>query len=429
MKLTYLLAFVTVAIFIGLVFFNKRPRRFYISFVFFLFPLMDLPITPAEWGSFKVFDGISYISFFILFKDFKHIGKRSGTYVLLLGVLIISLLIGSLNSDNVRNSLIHILSIFPIFIYSRTLIYECSINEEFQKNIIWLLKFIAIVSIIFLVVQLFVGLDFTFYSELNRNTEVDSGLRYPSFFSEPQKFGHFLAMLSFIFLINEKQIQIPATKNYLLFGLMILGIISTGGRSAFMGLFAGIIFLFILLGYQFRTIIISIFLIGSIIILNFFNSLVVLNRSQEFDRDFSFRASLWDEAYTIYKSHPLFGIGIGNFKNYAIAHSNNYFINTENEVIFFDQPESGYLMILTETGTLGFLISFFFIISPVYTKCKNYFKGKKELKSFFFIAAILSWMVSFVSLYSLYDKRILIVLITLVCLLMLKRKSKPDYEL
>lgn len=428
MKLTYILAFATVLVFILLFLFSKAPRRFYILFVFFFFPLIDLPITPPNWGSLKVFDGISYVAFFVLIKDFRWSGKQANVYWTLFCLLIIVMIVGSIQSDYVNNSLISILNIFPIFIYSKTLLTECSENELFEKKLIQYLKYTAIFSMIFLIIQIFVGLHFTFYSDLNKNTQDTNGFRYTGYFQDPQKFGQFLAMASFLFLINDEQIKKPRLKNYFFFILIVMGLVATGGRSAFIGLFGGMFLLFWVLDSQFKKNLIIAFLLGGILVAIFSNSLVILNRSKTISNDLSYRASLWEEAFNIYKNHPLWGIGFGNFKKNAISHSDNFYITPENEVIFFDQPESGYWKLLTETGTFGFTIFLLFIIIPIFSRCRNYIKGNSDLKIFFFIAALLSWLVSFTSLYSLSDKRILIVVISLVCLLIFAKKNSLIYE-
>lgn len=427
MKPTYILAFASLVIFLTLFVFSKNPRRFYILFIFFFFPLIDLPVTPAAWGSFKVFDAISYMSFLVLAKDFWNIDKKYNVYFFLSCLLICSLLIGSLNSDYIKNSLVRIFSIFPIFIFVKSLINECVQDDKFQQKIVWYLKLIAIISIVFLLIQILTGLNFTFYSKINQNTTEGAGIRYPSFFQEPQKFGQFLAILIFLFLINNFQIKKPKLKNYLFFSFIVFGIVASGGRSAFIGLFAGLFLLFFILGPQFKMIVIATILIGFILFLNFSNSLLILKRSESFSGDLSYRSSIWNEAFKIFESKPLFGIGIGNYKPFAISNSKNYYITADKDVIFFDQPESGYLMILSETGGIGFILVFSLLLIPVISTLRYHNHVRKNLKLFFFIAGIFSWLVSFASLYSLSDKRVLIVLITLIAFVIFEN-MKLNYE-
>jgi len=377
---------------------------------------MDLPISPPNWGSLKVFEAISYISLFLNLGDFKSYKKTHKIYHILFGLLLLVLFLGSLNSEFISNSLVNILSVFPIFIYSKSIINECNSDNEFPKKVIQGLKLVASISIIFLIIQIIVGLEFTFYSELNRNTLNNDSIRYPSFFPDPQKYQQFLAMLSFLFLINDKQIGQPYFKNYLLFIIVFIAMLATGSRAAMLGFLSGILLIFFALGLRSRfTIFIISIMVGSLFISSF-DSLLILKRSETFNDDYEFRTSLWAEAYNIYKDHPLLGIGIGNYQNFSFTRSNNYYISEEGDVIYYDS-ESGYLKMLSETGSLGFIISFLFIIIPIFYSVKNIFNGNKNLIVHVFLASILSWLVSFVSLYSLYDRRILILVITFVCLL------------
>lgn len=389
---------------------------------------MDLPIVPPNWGSLKVFDLISYISFFVLCKDFNSYKKKHLIYHIIFCALILVLLLGSLNSDFISNSLLRILSIFPIFIYSKLMINECYGDTVFQKKVIQSLKFAVLLSIVFLVIQIIVGLKFSFYVELNRNTLNIHGIRYPSFFHDPQKYQQFLVLLSFIFLINDKNIRQPNFKNYILFFVIVVAMLTTGGRSAMIGLWAGLILLFFVLGQRHRIIMfVSLVTIG-IIVVNFSDSLLIFQRSENFSNDIDFRYILWQEAFNIYKDHPIFGIGLGNYENYSFNISQVWYISAENDVVFLGGPESGYMTILSETGTLGFIISFLFILTPIFSSVNGFLNGNRNLIIFIFISSILSWLVSFVSLDSLSDKRILIPVITFICLIISSNFTNPKFN-
>jgi O-antigen ligase len=427
MKLDHLLPLITVVFFTIALFFIKNPRPFYIFFVLFLIPVMDLPITTSSWGSLRVFDGLAYISFIIFFKDFYLVKKAYLFYYILSGLLIFFLILGSITSIFPRNSFVSLLSIPPIFIFSKLLIAECSKDLHFQKKVITSLKIIAIISIIFLGLQMLVGLKFTFYTSLNRNTLDYRGNRYPSYFHDPQKYELFLAMLSFLFLINFKQLAKPNFKNYLLFFILLIAMLATGGRSPFIGLFIGMLFLFYFLGTRYKIILIFTFLLSSVLLIYHSDSLLILKRSGNFNEDYLYRAALWKEAYNIFITHPALGIGFGNFHEYAMTFSDNYFITPDNDVVFFEQPESGYWMMLTEIGILGFISSFILVLVPIFQQIIRYFKKKSSVLGLFFIAALITWLISFVSLYSIADKRILILVITLVCLLFTKNTTNHDH--
>lgn len=427
MQLTVFLALTTIAVFVLFILLSKNPRKFYILFILFSFPVIDLPVTPPALGSFKVFDAISFLSFIFLLKDYNGFRKSNNVYTFLFLLLIGSLVIGSLASSNVYDSLVQILSIFPVFIFCKSILDECNSSTDFSELLLRNLKYIVILSLFFLIIQMCIGLDFTFYSELNQNTIDSEGKRYPSFFPEPQKFGQFLAITIFLFFIEKKNMKTPSFKNYLTAGLITFGIIAAGGRSAALGLFAGIFLLFFFLGSQFRKVV----AVAAIVVLSLLSissqSLLILKRTNNFSNDLSYRYSLWKEAFTIFEGNPLFGIGIGNYKHFAKTYSDNFYVTDQNDVVFFDQPESGYLMILSETGSIGFFVMFSLIFFPIFSTFKNCAQNRYKLPEIFFIAGILSWIVSFNSVYSLYDKRIVVTVAIFLCMIIYENR-KLGYE-
>jgi|GEM_PF-404140 len=454
MEINHLLAIAAIVVFIALLLYSAHPKRFFILYVLYLLPIMDLAITTVEWGRLRVFDFVSYIFFIALFNDYVKIRKVFSFYTVLFCSFILVLLMGSLSSPYIKNSVIAISAVFPVFIFAKALLTECFADREFQKKVLDTLKMVALFSVVFLAAQMIVGLKFTFYPVLNRNTSDEAGvLRYPSFFHDPQMYGQYLVMTSFLFFVNYKktttQVNIdkpgeklsgtfgnvepggyPEMKNYLLFLVIIVALLQTGGRSALVAIFAGMLFLFFVFGPRYKIIIASIAVIGAGVFLFFSSSIMILNRAGHIDEDYAFREALWDEARGIYLKHPLLGIGTGNFKPYNATYSNNYTIDEDNEVLFFGygQPESGYWMILTETGALGFIIIFLFILRPVYTGIKSYMKGHTSIIVFILTAGLISWLITFFAAYSLFDKRVLLTLVTFICILILESNNKLTYE-
>lgn len=431
MKFYHVLSIASVLIFIALIFFSKSPKKFTLLFILYLLPVMDLPVTPVQLGSIRVFDCVSYISLFIFFKDIVLIKAKEAynIYYLLFGLFALVVLLGSLNSQFMVNSLISVSIIFPIFIYAKLLITECAADKEFQKEIFKSLKIIALLSLVFLAAQMLVGLKFTFYNELNRNTISYGNIRYPSFFHDPQKYGQYLVLISFIFLINYNKGEKPEPLNYAVFLMLIIALLQTGGRTALIALLVGMVLLFFVLGVRYRLILASLALLSFVGYLYLSDSLLIFNRAKTIDHDYLFRASLWDEAYQFYLKKPVLGIGIGNYQKYAVTYSNNYYITPEKDTIYFDQPESGYIMIFTELGPAGAIITLLFFAIPIFNSIKDYLNGNRNIIGFLIIAAILSWLVTFFSVYSLNDKRILIIVVTFLSILIAAHTQQtPQHE-
>jgi len=319
-----------------------------------------------------------------------------------------------------------LLSVIPVFIYGRMLMLELAQDPEFMYEMIKGLKIACIASMVFLAAQLAVGLQLRLYDELNQNTLDSNGIRYPSFFHDSQKFAQFLAMLSFLFLINKQNVQKPLFKNLMLFLLVTIAMFLTGGRSAFLGLTAGLFLLLLFGGIQYRKYIVIGCMAGGILIAFFSHSLIMFNREDNFNNSFDFRAAIWREAYGIYQTHPMLGIGVGNYQNYVMRYSQDqYLVLDNNEIIFLDQPENGYLKILTEYGGPAFVIVFLIILGAIVGAFRAWYQKQTDARIFIFIASIVCWLVSFISLYSLSDRRNLLVLICPVCfLIFLSNRSK-----
>ena len=409
-----ILAIAALLFFTVIMAFSKNIRRTYLLISILTFPLIDIPVTPASLGSLRVFDVYSYLAFFILFRDFVTVEEQDNKiYRALFLVFILLLVIGSLASQFISGSLLEILSVFPIFIFGKLLVDECLSVEGFDRQIILSLKLISLFSIGLLFAQMYVGLNLTFYPVLNPNSSGPDGFRYPSFFQDPQKYAQFLAMISFLFLINTQNGKITY-KNIGLFALCILALLFTGGRSALIGLAGGMFVLLLFLDTKAKVGVIAGLMLCSIPIIYFSDMFVTFNRLSDFDNDYEFRNSIWKEAFQIFTNHPLFGIGGGNYQKFVEYYSYDQYFIYENEIEYFDQPENGYLKLLVEYGSLGFGVFALFFILPITRGIKSFLNGEDSLNNRFFIASIVSWIIAFNSVYSISDRRIMV---TLVCLL------------
>ena len=145
-----------------------------------------------------------------------------------MGSLLTSLiLISSINSEFIVNSLFNFLKYLSIFIYAKILIDECLKDISFIKLVIKCLKLGCILSLVFLLIQLVIGLEFTFYPDLNPNTYLGLSTeapRFPSYFQDPQKYAQYLSMISFLFLMNKETKSTPGIINIVFFVLVVLAI-------------------------------------------------------------------------------------------------------------------------------------------------------------------------------------------------------------
>jgi len=418
MLLLIALAGFTLFLFFLFFIWNKYTRASYLLFIVYFCPLMSLGVTPEAFGGLTVFDALCYFGFVFFFKDFIIISGKNRIYISLFCILIFILLIGSLHSDFVQHSLISMLSVFPIFIYARLLTKELASNPDLRNKLIRGFKLSFWIAATFIAMQILIGLKFTFYKDLNPNITTSDGTRYPGFFADAQVNAQYLGMLSFLFLINFKNIKKPALVNFVLFSLVLTTLFYSGGRSAFLGLGAGLFFLLLFFGWRLKYFIIFSALAFVAVIPFLKDSFVLFQRLDSFDDSYQFRAYIWKEAYEIFTNHQVLGIGFGNYKNYVERYSaDQYYVLADGGILMLDQPENGYLKVLTEAGFFGFIISLLLIIIPIAKAVYFHFTLKKNYLILLFTASIICWLVSFNSLYTLTDRRIVILLVSLICFL------------
>jgi len=387
-----------------------------------MFPFIDLRITSVEFGSISVFDFISYFALLFTLEDFFIFSWKKSIYFFLFSALAVLIFIGSVKSEFIVNSFFNFLKYLSIFIYSKMLIDECLKDPSFINLVIKSLKLSCVLSLVFLVIQLIIGMKFTFYSELNPNIYAGLGsdtLRYASYFQDPQKYGQYLSMLGFLFLMNRKTKPNPEKLNVVLFILVVIAILLTGCRSAFLGMCMGL--LIILLFKKSKILIIAFFccLFGYFIITYFSSYFSFFNRNEDYSTSAVGRYEIWNGYLQIFFTHPFLGIGIGNIDNYIVKYSIGGYYFIGNKIAYYG-PENGYLQLLIEFGLLGFIFVFILILIPVINAIRSYLRSHNS-NIILLIASVISWMVAFTTVDSLVDKRILVVLVTLLCLLIVSK--------
>lgn len=421
-----LLELIVISFFFYLMLFKTGDKnKYYIQYVLIIYPFMSIGILPSL-GYPNIFD-ITTISFIILFYRSNPIYiPFIKSYVFLIFILIISILIGIYNASiNSVNTIESLMQYFSIFAFSKILIDVCFFEKEFFDKIITYLRTTIIVSLIFLTLQFIFGTTFTFNKSININTLQGNHLRFPSFFQDPQKFAQFLAVGFFLSLIpnydKNKWIR------YVLPPLIFIALLFTGGRAAFLGLIIGV-FIVVLFGWtKIRWTIlfsvIAILLIGTTLT----DRVSILNRTSTFDESYQFRKEIWNDAIEIFKLNPFFGIGIGNYAKYVEVHNPDQYWISENNVTIYDHPENGYLKILTEFGIVGSLAIFACITLPIFKGIAYFFKSN-DITTLLLIAALLSWMVGFVTVYSLGDVRIGILIATIISMLIVRPHNDNIFE-
>lgn len=380
--------------------FNNRCLS-YLKFTIFGFPLIDLPMVPSELNI-KVFEFVTIIFFLLNFQSFflKMKKKQNVKVYFFFFVLFLT----GVNSLFFQNSIYEILKFSSYFIF--LIIIKTSIKSN--KNIPdLLLNTIALWLILFFIFQIIFGIDFSFYKSLNEIAISDS--RFTSFAQDPQKMSQIAYMLSIIFLGKYLIKSGNSVKNLTFFSLSLIVGLFSGSKASLIGFFIALI---ILLFYKVSLRSSFFLLIGFLLIVFFYDSiqlLPVFNRMLNIQESLDVRSDLfWLEALNIFYKYPFFGIGFGNFPIYVYNYAD--FLTYGNDITI-DQPESGFLLWLVETGIIGFIFYGLILISVM--KFKN-----KVNDILHFKLSLLVWMVAFVSVYSFSDIKVLYLIVLIIAIIL-----------
>ena len=143
----------------------------------------------------------------------------------------------------------------------------------------------------------------------------------------------------------------------------------------------------------------------------------MFNRASNTASSFDERYGFWTDAMRTLELHPLLGIGIGNYQLYTEKHNPGDYWFSQGEITFYDQPESGYLKYLIEFGIFAGIAFFGFLLVPMFRGIWTFLTAKKDFRIIIICASLISWMIGFITVASLTDMRIFILIVTLICLL------------
>ena len=418
----FLAVAVLMLFFYAMLFIKEDNNKSYIKFVFIAYPFLGIDLLPSVIST-TLFVFITYAFFLFFYKrsSIKHAGSPS--YLLLFLFLLSSIGIGLfLSPDLSKDTMTDFVQLLAVFFFAKVLIDEVQLDVSFRTSIFNCMKITLIFSFLFLALQFIIGPSFSFAKTQNINVAGGMSIRYPSFFQDPQKYAQYLSASSFLMLLlpgkmNGKTSQL----GLLLCALSMIALLFTGGRAGLGGWLIGLLIVIVLGNAQYRMAIISVAILVSIFIYNFSDTIPIFNRADLAD-SYEFRYAIWQDAFAIFLDHPFFGIGMGNYANYVSIHNPDQYWISDNDVTFFDHPESGYLKLLTEFGLIGFLAVMFFIIKPIYTGVVLYFKTK-DLSLLILVSALFTWLIGFYTVYSFGDIRIKILIISIVCMLIASSKN------
>lgn len=432
--LQYIIALIGILSF-GYFVFKKPTIETYVLFVTYGLCLINTKILPLEYGLVRFFDVVSIVALLLFFKEFisfKTDGKGR-IYLILVVLFWFFIILGKINSQFPFNNLQFTYQAFTIFIYTRFLLLYLAQKKDNLHKFITAFQFTISAMVLVVFIQVIVGLEFSYFSGVGSNIvdENTGTIRYPGLFSDSQTSGQFLALGSFSLLLFKPNITIHKKQlQYLTFIFAILAILLAGSRSALGGWLLGMVVVFFFQSTKVKT---TIILVGIIA----FTALLLISpkgggifsRTDSISNDLLFRQSIWEETGGIIEQYPMLGIGLANFQKYIKTYHQDLFLITESggDLIYFHQPENGYLKILVEHGYIGFFIFISLIILPLFKCLKRIVNGTMAKEMIYPIAGIISWAVAFNTVYSLIDYRMLLAVAAYVCLCIQNSRNSNVY--
>jgi hypothetical protein len=418
-----IIAIVVVLAFFAVMLLTKKDRNIvFIDFVLIAFPFISIDLLPSIF-SFRIFDFLTLI--FLLFfsnKNNHHQNTSRSQQIIkyLFFLLVISNILRTFYENDFSLSFVSgSIQLLNLFIFSAIVYDNFNSDINYVKRIQHCFIFMLSFSFLFLLFQFVFGTEFTFSKSPNINISGGIITRYPSYFQDPQKYGQFLAALSFPVLFDRYSSKISLA-GMILFFISLIALLYTGARAPILGFMVASLLLMPSLSTKIRFFFIM-FMLGFIFSLFLFDDYIpVLNRAT-LDDSYSFRNEIWKDALNIFYDNSVSGIGFGNYSTYVEVFNPDQFWIFDNDVTFFDHPESGYLKNLVEFGIIGFVPFVLIIILVLFKGLSDYIKFKSFTKLVFTLA-FLTWVIGYSTVYSLGDIRITVLVIVLSAFIVSDKK-------
>ena len=375
--------------------FNSNNEKYLFFFLIF-FPISFI------FGN--LFVNASLLILFSLFIfNFKKAKLNFQDPIILLNIfLILCLFINLIFSIDKGNSFPRIFKFFFYFVLIIELKRLLTTNHNlFEKSILKYWFWIFIIVLFDIIFEIFFGNNILGYKSYYPG-------RIASFFNDELVVGSFFltfCLLSLNFLIESNRFS----KLSIIFFVITLIILSflIGERANFIKFFISIIiFTLIVLKPKLKELL-AIFLIASLtlVILTKYKSSYMSRYYQSLSQIFieknlnnylknSQYGAHYNGAYQIFKSYPIFGVGIKNFRNevYKDKYKSEEYSLTDQR--WATHPHQIHYELLSETGLFGYLSFMIFIILSIIISIKNYLLNKNNFQ----LSAIIIVSISIVPL-------------------------------
>lgn len=196
-------------------------------------------------------------------------------------------------------------------------------------------------------------------------------LRTVSTFLDPNFLGAYLSLTLILLLQNTK---FSKKSKIILFFIIYFALLTTFSRGAFLGFFAGFLFLAILkksIKFFLLTLLLSLILVLGFI---FYQKVIAKPRNIDRTQSAQFRVNSWQEGLTLIQKHPLLGVGFNTYR-FALREYNlrpKEFIQDRGA----SSNDSSLIYVFATTGILGLFSYLVFLFSFIWIGWQNYLSKK-----------------------------------------------------
>lgn len=433
---------------------RREPARFAFLSLFCALPFADVPVPPGRLGI-RVFDLVMLcLAAVLLARRFGRRGRdqpplfpsRSLSVAWLLFLVCV---ICSLYPLVSMQMVVVAIAIYAFFLWT---LDELGRERGFERLVLLL-------SLVILVLSTGLFADFFLHQNLSLRGGNLNQLswsmgreiwRAGGFFQDPQKAGAFLAsVIAFLIVLAARGRFAGSRLRYLVWAAIAAGLVAiftTIARGAIIACL--VVSAIALLGFNRWGGVAKLLIACALVVLGLLFAILpsgtllefvpqaVANRFARLGAEFQIRLQIWFDTWDMFAQHPVTGIGPGAFQSYLIdtrpGMAGYYGIGVEEGVSYVpEQPESGYLKVLYESGILGSLAALLLIGDALRRAFRVLARGPEaaeaRTETIAVLAALAAFAVTFATLYTAGDSRIAALLMFLFAVLWhhVPRPQKP----
>ena len=348
--------------------------------------------------------GLAFLYLTLSSKDFKYFNNFFVIFFLLWWVYIT---INSTFSKHPLNSYESSLFYFRYIFFALAIFYLLEKFPNFLKNLFYIFSFIYFFLVIDAFIQLYFGYDIFLIEKRGEN-------RISAIFGDESILGSYLVRFLPFYLFLFFYLKINKFKYlfYLLIMLIYLGIFLSGERTSIaMLIIFNLLMIIFIKGFSLEKIfliIIPIVLLSSILIYSeqhakrllnfsfvevqslFINKIESFNPSNSAAELPSIRLSIYKNAYEVFQSNPLIGVGPKNFRIECKKYQKEFYNiemggKIENPILGCStHPHNNYIQLFAETGIIGtipIILFFIYICVQIVFSLNSKYRNKNQINN------------------------------------------------